>query len=101
MELKFIVNGQLLKLINPTSLVKGSRNYLKCRFTFSEDLKDYRKVAKFTARNVEEYMPIIDELCSIPDNITSFRKFHISVLCMKDTQYIPTNEVTIRQEVTS
>lgn len=101
-ELEFEVIGQSLKWLNYDSkLVKGSRKFLKCIFTSSDELKEYRKIACFKARKEQEYMPILDGECIVPDNIANYRTFNVSVISMKDEQYIPTNEVTIRQEVTS
>lgn len=101
-DLNFEVNGQSLKwLNNDAHLVKGSRKFLKCVFESSNELKEYRKIARFKARNDEEYMPILDGKCIVPDNISDHRMFHVSVISIKDDQFIPTNEVTIRQEVTS
>lgn len=101
-DLEFEVNGQALKWLNSDSqLVKGSRKFIKCVFTASDELNEYRKIARFKARNKEEYMPILDGECIVPDNIANYRTFNVSVISMKGEQYIPTNEVTIRQEVTS
>lgn len=101
-DLNFEVNGQSLKWLNNDShLIKGSRKFIKCVFTVSDELKEYRKIARFKARNEEEYMPILDDECIVPDNIANYRKFNISIISMKGEQFIPTNEVTIRQEVTS
>ena len=101
-DLEFEVNGQALKWLNSDSqLVKGSRKFIKCVFTVSDELKEYRKIARFKARSEEEYMPILDGECIVPDNIANYRTFKVSVISMKGEQYIPTNEVTVRQEVTS
>ena len=95
------VDGQMLNRLDNEEYIAGSKNYFKCLFTFTEDLKTYCKVAKFRFGSKEDYQPILNDQCIVPNSMTKFRSFCIQVLMIKGEQYIPTNEVTIRQEVTS
>lgn len=60
MALEFLVRNQRLKLFSGGPVVADSQQYLKARFTFSEDWQGTRKYAQFR-RNGEVYTCNIDE----------------------------------------
>lgn len=62
--LKFNVNGQILEKSKDCDfdhIVAGSKNYLKMYFSFSDELKSFRKIARFSDGEKEDYMPIIED----------------------------------------
>ena len=60
MALEFLVRNQRLKLFSGGPVVADSQQYLKARFTFSEDWQGTRKYAQFR-RNGEVYTCNIDD----------------------------------------
>lgn len=102
--LEFNVNGQILeksKDCDFENIVAGSKGYLKMHFSFSDDLKDYRKVARFSDGKKEDYMPIIDGSCDVPDTMVKQKYFRVGIIMIRGDKYIPTTQQCIVQEVTS
>ena len=60
MALEFLVRNQRLKLFSGGPVVADSQQYLKARFTFTEDWQGTRKYAQFR-RDGEVYTCVIDE----------------------------------------
>lgn len=102
--LNFIVHGQTLSQDPECSfddIIAGSKKYIKINFKFDKEVDKYRKIASFSDGTIKEYMPIIDGECSFPESLASKKYVRIGVLLIFKKQYIPTNTITIRQEVTS
>lgn len=102
--LKFNVNGQILEKSKDCDfdhIVAGSKNYLKMYFSFSDELKSFRKIARFSDGEKEDYMPIIEGFCNVPEEMLKKKYFRVGVILMNDDKYIPTTQQCIVQEVIS
>lgn len=101
--LRFCVVGQKLSR-NPesdfTGLIRGSKGFLKCSFSLSEEWKDCRVAASFWHYDKEiDAAPVIGGNCTIPDSVTDYRKFEVSLVGVRKGYRITTNRVKIEQEV--
>lgn len=83
-----------------SNIVAGSKNYLRAHFTFSDDWGGCLKAASFW-RGEEEYAVLLDEgdACMIPPEALVGMTFAVTVLGKNGKLEIPTNRVTVRQEV--
>ena len=104
--LEFSLNGQRLRKAPGFSfehIIKGSKNYLKAHFSFNtDDWSGVTKVAVFKSKSDPvEYIPIgADGYCNIPNSVTDDLKFTIQVIGVDGDKRIPTNDITITQEMT-
>lgn len=101
-SLKYIVHGQSLERDNScdfSNIVAGSKKYLMLQFSFSKDFDDHRKVACFIKNNSIDYIPIINNVCFVPDELTEERKIYFYLAIVKGDQKIVTNKISIKQEV--
>ena len=99
--LSFVVEGQTIKkdeLCDFTGLVSGTKGYYQAKFTFDRTWKDYQKVAVFRTTAVKKYVPIIDGICEIPDEVTKGLLYYVSVVGVMDGVSLPTTEVFVRQK---
>ena len=99
--LAFTVNGQKLSKkpsILFSRLVAGSSNFYDVAFEFSPEWDNLFRVVKFARGSVEEYIPLINNTCKIPERITKFHKFNVSVVGATDDVQIMTNVITITQK---
>ncbi len=98
--LSFIVEGQSIRKdpnCDFTGLVSGTKGYYQAKFSFDKEWKDYKCIAIFKTSKITKFVPIINNACSIPDEITEHLNYRISVLGQSGLQSIPTTEVSIRQ----
>lgn len=101
--LRFCVSGQKLSR-NPesdfTGLIRGSKGFLKCSFSLSEEWKDCRVAASFWHYDKEiDAAPVIGGNCVIPDSVTDCREFELSLVGVRKGYRITTNRAKIEQEV--
>ena len=101
--LNFNVNAQRLQK-NPesdfTGLIRGSKGFLKCSFSLSEEWKGCRVAASFWHYDKEiDAAPVIGGSCTIPDSVTDYREFEVSLVGIRDSYRITTNRVKVEQEV--
>lgn len=98
--LEFAVDGQKLsKKGDFSSIVRGTKGYLKCDFDLSAiDWSGYKVVAVFERRNKEFCVPVINGSCNVPDEVTDGSYFKIRIVGAKDTIRITTNKVLVSQE---
>ena len=101
--LEFIVEQQQLTkdpTCDFTHIVAGSKNYLRAHFTFSDDWDGCLKAASFW-RGGEEHAVLLDDegRCMIPPEALVGATFAVTVLGKKGSLELPTNRVTVRQEV--
>ena len=83
-----------------TNIVAGTKNYLRAKFTFSDEWCDCVKVASFW-RGEKEHAVLLngDGTCDIPTEVLSGATFRVSVIGQKDDYRITTNKIVVRQEV--
>ena len=100
--LEFNVTSQRLRKDPKCSfshIIMGSENFLKAHFNFKTSEWDNAiKVAVFFTDTANEYMPLINNECMVPNSITKSKIFKIQMIGVGGGQKIPTNELTIRQE---
>lgn len=100
--LKFNVEGQSLKKDSTcdfSGIVKGSKGYLQCSFSFSREWAGCKVAASFWSYDKEKgAAPVKNGRCKIPDEITDFKSFQVCLIGVRDGYRITTNRVKIEQE---
>ena len=100
--LKFNVEGQSLKkdpACDFSGIVKGSKGYLQCSFSFSREWAGCKVAASFLSYDKEiDAAAVAHGVCQIPDGITDFRRFGVSLAGVKDGYRITTSKIWIEQE---
>ena len=100
--IKFIVDGQNIKrdlTCDFSKIVKGSKGYLKCNFSFSAEWSGCKIAASFWSFGKEIDAALLENgECQIPDSVTDFRKFGISLIGVRGGYRITTNKVWVEQE---
>ena len=96
--LQFRVSGQRLEAVDiPTDLVKGTRNYLQCAFSFEgSDWNGCKVVAEFGGGYAA---PVVNQMCMVPDEAAVRQYFKLHLIGVRDSYLITTNEVIIKQGV--
>lgn len=94
--LLFRVVGQKLEAIDiPPNLVKGSRSYLRCTFSFeSNDWVGCKVAAEF---GDGQAVPIVDRAFMVPDGIAARQYFKFRLIGVREDYKIITNDVIIKQ----
>lgn len=81
------------------NIVAGTKNYLRAKFTFSDEWKDCIKAVSFW-RGEKEYAVLLkDDECDIPPEVLIGATFRVSVAGRRNDYYITTNKTIVRQEV--
>lgn len=105
--LSFVVEGQTIKKDEQcdfTGLVSGTKGYYAAKFSFDKTWKDYQKVAVFRTTATKKYVPIVDGIYEIPDEVTKGLLYYVSVVGVMDgaslqaTVTLPTTETFVRQK---
>ena len=76
--LGFYVKGQKLSKkpsIVFSTMIAGSNNFYDATFDFSDEWDKLTKVVKFGYGSVEEYIPLIQNTCRIPERIMKLPTF--------------------------
>lgn len=89
---------------NPKSdfsgIIRGSRGYLQCSFNLSKEWSGCKIAASFWHYDKEiDAAPVIGGSCTIPDSVTDYREFEVSLVGIRDSYRITTNRVKVEQEV--
>ena len=69
MKLKFSVNNQKLMRQDSVCLSSGTANCVECEFAFSNEWKEYEKIAIFSNRNACYHAVLTDNKCIVPEEI--------------------------------
>ena len=100
--LQFIVERQNLKkdpACDFSGIVKGSKGYLQCSFSFSREWVGCKVAASFWSYDKEiDAAAVVRGVCQIPDSVTGYRRIGISLTGVKDGYRITTDKVLIEQE---
>ena len=100
--LKFIVNGQKIKKDNETDfsgIVKGSKGYLQCHFALSQEWAGCKVAASFWKYDKEIDARLLKNgYCEIPDTVTEYKSFSVSLRGVRPGFQITTDKYTIKQE---
>ena len=100
--LKFIVNRQRMSK-DPNAdfqnIVAGSVGYLYASFDMSSDWNGCMVVAHFTGDDKEDFMPVINGKCSIPDEVLTGRFFTVQLIGTSgdDFKIISTRELVLQK----
>lgn len=101
--LRFCVDGQKLQRDSEsdfTGIIRGSKGFLKCGFSLSKEWKGCKVAASFWHYDKEiDAAPVISGTCMIPDSVTDYREFEVSLVGIRDSYRITTNRVKVEQEV--
>lgn len=100
-QLTFTLNGQRLSKKNISdfqNIQKGTKQYLMCSFDCSGEWKNMLKIATFSVFAKKINVPIINNKCLVPDDITDWSAFELVVNGKKGVQIVTTNAVEIKQE---
>lgn len=101
--LKFCVSGQKLSrdlASDFSGIIRGSRGYLQCSFNLSKEWSGCKIAASFWHYDKEiDAAPVINGTCMIPDSVTDYREFEVSLAGIRNSYRITTNRVKIEQEV--
>lgn len=101
--LNFNVNGQKLQRDHEsdfTGIIQGSKGYLQCGFNLSREWAGCKIAASFYRFGQEiDAAPVIGGNCIIPDSVTDYREFELSLVGVHKGYRITTNRVKIEQEV--
>ena len=99
--LDFIVSGQRIErdpLCNFDGIAHGSRGYLHARFRFSAEWSGCKRVAIFTCRGKEYPVPLVKNVCVIPDEALMGSTVKVSVIGQRSDGYrIPTDSTEFQQ----
>lgn len=82
-----------------SNIVAGTNNYLRAKFTFSDEWRDCVKAVSFW-RGEKEYAVLLNnDECDIPPEALVGATFRVSVTGQRNGCFIPTNKILVRQEV--
>ena len=98
-----ISNQQIVKNGDFTHIIKGTKNYLQCKFEFenSEDWYGCTIIAAFENQRKECAVVVSNELtCMVPNEMTDSKYFKMKLIGVRDSKRINinTNRVLISQE---
>lgn len=80
MLLEFSVNKQIITRTDDNKVVENSKNYLYCKFSFSDEWETITKTAIFISAKGEVFNVILeDDACLIPWEVIKYPHFSISV----------------------
>lgn len=100
--LKFIVDEQSLRKdpdCDFSGVVKGSKGYLQCSFSFSKEWNGCKVAASFWSYDKEiDAAAVVRGVCQIPDGVTNRRRFGVSLTGIKNGYRITTNKIWVEQE---
>lgn len=96
--LQFKVAGQELSKDGDFSgLVAGTRGYLQTAYNFDSEWDGCRKAAVFVRYGKEYPVPIVNNRCEVPEEVTEHERWKVYLVGVKDGYRITTNEVEVRQ----
>lgn len=96
--LQFKVAGQELSKDGDFSgLVAGTRGYLQTAYNFDSEWDGCRKAAVFVRYGKEYPVPIVNNRCEVPEEVTEHKRWKVYLVGVKDGYRITTNEVEVRQ----
>ena len=99
--LRFYVDGQRISKdskCNFSGIVAGSKGYLDCMFSFSKDWENLAKVAVFRTADTTKYIPIVNNRCDMPDDVTDSTRIHVSVIGKDAYTALSTSTAVVMQQ---
>lgn len=99
--LSFLIKDQIIEKdpdCDFSGLVAGTKGYYVAKFSFSESWTNYKKIAVFKNRSTTKFVPIINDMCQIPDEITTSLLYRVSVVGNTRDISIPTTETFVTQK---
>ena len=98
--LSFTVDGQKLsKSGDFSNIVRGSKGYLQCKFSFEgNDWDRHKVIAVFTTNDDESAIRLNpDKTCMVPDEVTDAPNFKMELVGVLGDKKITTNKEIIEQ----
>lgn len=80
-------------------IVAGTKNYLRAKFTFSDEWDGCNKAASFWRGEKEYAVLLINDTCDIPPEVLTGATFRVSVTGLRNDYQLTTNKILVRQEV--
>lgn len=101
--LEFNADGQQLEIVNnfsETKIIRGSQNYLKCKFHFSSNVDKSSKHIVVFKRGKDEYAVLLGEgnMCLVPNELSNHQIFKVRLVTVGPDYQTQTNQITVRQE---
>lgn len=97
--LVFKINRQKIEKDGDFSgLVKGTRGYLQAAFSYTNEWNGCKKAAVFLVDENEYPVPIIQDKCDVPDEVTKKSFWELKLVGEKDGFRITTNTVGVTQK---
>lgn len=94
-----VTNQKVVSTSDNSNIVMGTKGYLYVRVNFiGNDWNGCKVVARFSSGTYEEYVPIIDNICKVPEEAASKRSFKISFIGRKKDYQISTGQIVISQK---
>lgn len=81
------------------NLVAGTKNYLRAKFTFSDEWDGCTKAVSFWRGEKEHAVLLTGDTCDIPPEVLTGATFRVSVTGQHDDYLLTTNKILVRQEV--
>lgn len=101
-ELRFIAEKQKLKKdldCDFRNIVAGSVGYLRAVFETTSEWNRCAMVAKFSGGGNEDFAPVVDGKCVIPESVLGGRSFVVQLLGTRGDGYkIASTEVIVLQK---
>lgn len=100
--LKFIVNKQRMRKDSKTdfaNIVAGTIGYLEAEFETTNDWNGCSIVAYFSGNEREEYMPVINGRCMVPENVLGGPAFTVQLIGTKDNYRVVSTKEHVLQKV--
>ena len=82
-----------------SGIVAGTENYLRAKFTFSDEWRDCKKAVSFWRGEKEHAVLLNNDTCNIPPEVLVGATFKVSVTGQRNGYRITTNKTIVRQEV--
>ena len=97
-NIQFVYSNGLLTRKENKSLQKGTVGYYRLSFVLPNEWKNRKKVAHIKSMTKNEYLPIINGSCMLPDKFNNCDTISVGVITKDETQQThKTNYVIINQ----
>lgn len=94
-----VTNQNIVSTSDNSNIVRGTKDYLAVRINFiGNEWDNCKVVARFASGLYEDYMPIINGCCKIPDEAANKHAFKINLIGRNGDLQISTNQVVISQK---
>ena len=99
--LRFAVDAQKISpdpACDFSGLVSGTAGYLKASFKFSKEWSGMVKVAELYLCSEPISVPIINNECTVPEEVTDGKTWNVKVVGKRGDVILPTGNCKVEQE---